>query len=322
MRELMVVPNGQVAAYQLAFSPDGRTLAVSLPGVVRVWDVSSSRALRDLEVSGVTRLEVSPNGRALVVSTFNHSVFLYDLADGTPIAGPQLPGVELGELVFAAFHDGGRTLAVYTDGQLALAPLEEGSLRPSAPARTWPVPAGEANSLAVAANGCLLAGGRAVPAAGKQPWRGFVDLFEADGTPLPPLAWEEPADLVRVALSPDGSLLAWAPARDSESWLVLWGLGSGRVWHDLGRPGAVQDLAFSPDGRLLAAALDDGSVPVWDVATGAQRARYECGLSQTDGVAFAPDGQALAVGGAGRGARVVLWDVKGCWALDQLLAKT
>jgi WD40 repeat protein len=90
---------------------------------------------------------------------------------------------------------------------------------------------------------------------------------------------------------------------------VLQEIDSGRVLHDLGRPGDVRELAFSPDGRLLAAALGDGSVPVWDVTTGALRARHKCGLSQTDGVAFAPDGRTLAVGGAGRGSRVILWDV-------------
>jgi WD40 repeat protein len=309
MRELTASPNPNVAAYQLAFSPDGRTLAVSLPGPVRLWDVSSGQVLRDLEVSGVTRLEVSPGGRALLVSTFNNSVFLYDLADGTRTAGPELPGVRLGEFVFAAFSDSGRTLAVYTDQQLALVPLDEDSLRPSAPGRSWPVPAGEVNSLSVSANGRVLAGGRAVPGAKKRPWRGFVDLFGADWKPLPPLAWEEPADIVRVALSPDGLLLAWAPAKDEEAWLVLWEIDSGRVSHDLGRPGEVRELAFSPDGRVLAAALGDGRASVWEVATGALWAQYECGLSQTDGLAFSPDGRTLAVGGAGRGARVILWDV-------------
>jgi len=183
MRELTALPNANVAAYQPAFSPDGRTLAVSLPGAVRVWDVPSGRVLRDLEVSGVTRLEVSPAGRALVVSTFNHSVFLFDLADGTRTAGPELAGVRLGEFAFAAFLDGGRTLAVYTDEQLALVPLEEDGLRPSGPARTWPVPAGEVNSLAVAANARLLAGGRAVPSAGKDPGGGSSICSGPTGRP-------------------------------------------------------------------------------------------------------------------------------------------
>jgi WD40 repeat protein len=309
MRELTVSPNPNVAAYQLAFSSDGRTLAVSLPGAVRVWDVPSGRVLRELDVSGVTRLELSLGGRVLLASTFNRSLFLFDLADGTRTVGPQLDGVPLGEVVFAAFLDGGRALAVYTDKQLALVPLGEDGLRPSGPGHTWPVPAGEVNSLAVAANGSLLAGGRAVPGDEERPWLGYVDLFRADGTPMPTLAWQEEADIVQVALSPDGSLLAWAPANDSESWLVLWEVAAGRVRHDLGRPGEVLDLAFSPDGRLLAAALGDGSVPVWDVTTGALWAQYECGLEGTAGVAFTPDARTLAVGGAGRGARVILWEV-------------
>ena len=50
---------------------------------------------------------------------------------------------------------------------------------------------------------------------------------------------------------------------------------------------------------------------MWDVVTGTLVRRYEGGLSQTDGVAFAPDGKALAVAGADdSGVRVVLWDVE------------
>jgi WD40 repeat protein len=114
----------------------------------------------------------------------------------------------------------------------------------------------------------------------------------------------------KLAFSPDGELLAWSSAQDQEAHVVLWEVGAGRFRHDLGRPGEVRDLAFASDGRLLAAALGDGSALVWDVSTGALRERHQCGLSQADGVAFAPDGRTLAVGGAGDGARVVLWDVE------------
>src|SRR4051794_10075152 len=42
----------------------------------------------------------------------------------------------------------------------------------------------------------------------------------------------------------------------------------------LRHPGNVEDLAFAPDGKTLAAVGQDGVIRLWDVATGEQRARF------------------------------------------------
>ena len=78
----------------------------------------------------------------------------------------------------------------------------------------------------------------------------------------------------------------------------------------------VIDVAYSPDGRVLAAAYGlwwdgPGYVRIWDIATG--KAIGEPFLSPHDAwaVAFHPDGSRLAVGaslGWGRGGQVEIWD--------------
>jgi WD40 repeat protein len=91
--------------------------------------------------------------------------------------------------------------------------------------------------------------------------------------------------------------------------LALWwrGRGEGNSPAALGpgaalrSGGAVADLAFSADGRWLAAANLDGAkgVCLWERATG-----KKSHLWPGDGVhalAFAPDGRALALGGTGSG---------------------
>ena len=67
-------------------------------------------------------------------------------------------------------------------------------------------------------------------------------------------------------------------------------------------------VRFSPDGRTLASASRDGSIILWDVATGRPVGLPFQGHSGwVMSVAFSPDGRVLASGSTDT--TVVLWDM-------------
>ena len=73
-----------------------------------------------------------------------------------------------------------------------------------------------------------------------------------------------------------------------------------------GHDGGLYEVAFSPDGRLLATASWDGTAGMWDPATGEHLRTLTGHDGAVAGVAFSPDGCLLATAGRDGTARV--WD--------------
>jgi WD40 repeat protein len=127
--------------------------------------------------------------------------------------------------------------------------------------------------------------------------------------------------LQTIALNFDGSLLA---ATDEEGMIRLWDVESGvsRVQPLAGAPdaewrrtavGASEDeqiwtIAFSADGRFLAAGSGEGTVWLWDTGSNHALGRPLTGATNsiTD-LAFSPDGSILAAASWDSTLRV--WDV-------------
>lgn len=82
----------------------------------------------------------------------------------------------------------------------------------------------------------------------------------------------------------------------------------------VGHRDAVQDLPFTPDGRMLLSRADDGTVKLWDVAKREGRATLAVESSLITAWDLAPDGKRLATGSLHstppHTAEIRLWDLE------------
>ncbi|WP_157419803.1 WD40 repeat domain-containing serine/threonine protein kinase [Actinomadura kijaniata] len=289
-------PTGDLGSVNaMAFSPDGRTLAVcgGEDKAVRLWDVAR-RAPAGRPLTGHTdavfSVAFSPDGKALASGGADGTVRLWNAAQRTATGQP----LATGRVRSVAFSPDGRTLA--TGGEDRTARLWDAASR---------APIGQALaghtgwvwSVAFSPDGETLATGGADDSA--RLWD--VASRSMIGKPLT----GHTDTVLSVAFSPDGETLATGGV---DQTVRLWDVASRAP---IGRPltghtGEVWSVAFTPDGRTLATGGEDKTVRLWDVASRTPVGQPLTGhIEPVLSVAFSPDGRILATGGGDRTVR--LW---------------
>ncbi len=316
-------------ATSVAFSPDGRTLAAGVVSAraVWLWDVASRHQIRVLTAPGASALAFSPDGRLLAVGEgvrgIGPAVHLLSPVTGAELA--LLPGRSSSALSLA-FSPDGRMLAAGVTVGLADDPDTYGATQ------VWnvatrrliaalPRPGLGVPSVAFSPDSRLLASGG---------YRGKVTLWDTasrrmrakltgSGITYPVAFSADGLDV--VAANSDHQLRMWdlasgklvaeygayksvihtlAFSRDGHT-LVLGGDGGAVVLNfrrfTLPAPHALDSLAFSADGRLIATASTDGTISLWNTVS-RWRTRVLAGHRGTvRSVAFSPDSRLLASGG-------------------------
>ena len=284
-RNLTLHPPGGYSLWGIAFSPDGRLLAVSGGKGPFVWNVTTGRltaSLADPGGDGGTAVAFSPDGKLLAAADIDNSAYVWDVATGTNTATFADPGG--GTLDAVAFSPDGTVLATGEGNRHVV--MWDVATRSMA--RTLTIASG-INAVVFSPDGKLLA------AAGTPAFLWDVATGQRYAT-----LYDPGTKYVNdVAFSPDGKILATA---DINNKAYLWDVATRTLVATLTVPRSsspnqyLNSVAFSPDGTLVAAADGNGHAYLWNVATHALAGTFKDPTgAQVDGVAFSPDGQVLAI---------------------------
>lgn len=320
-------PDGDV--YSVAFSPDGRTLvACSRYGtdeertnLVTLWQVASGKELWRTEgPKGVSSAAFAPDGKTIAAAGEAGPIRLYEAATGQP-----LPVADKDAIV-VAFSPAGKALALG---------CQDGTVR------LWEPRSGK-DLLILRRHGSLVTAvafsrdGKTLASGSRD---GSLALWDvATGQDLHPYPGHN-YQVMSVAFAPDGKTLA---SRGGDHTLRLWDTATGKERQrlDLASPAdyllktpyswdkdgnltffgpaagyvrldedyfLAQRVAYSPDGKLLAATGLESSVHLWDAGSGKHLAELEGHKREVRCIAFAPVGKVLASGD--RAGIIRLWDV-------------
>ncbi|HEV3083025.1 MAG TPA: protein kinase [Gemmataceae bacterium] len=237
----------------------------------------------------VVTVALSPDGKRLVSGGEDGGAWLWDTTSGL---GHVIAGANQAKVKAVAFAADGQTVAVAREsGALIL----WDSTKDREQARLDKAPQGP-RSLAFFRDGKRLAVN----------FNGGVQLWDTTSAKLLAILRESGYEVYSTAVSPDEQTIA---VGDNKGKVRLWKSPFGARPPTIlgGHQAYVLGLSFSKDGRRLASAADDGTVMLWDLATGHGSAAENVHTGSAHGVAFSPDGAHLL--SCGEDGSVQIWSI-------------
>lgn len=275
--------------WQVAFSPDGQTLAsVSADGNIRLWSLDGT-AIDTLECNGNPLLDIdfSPDGSKIVAVDSDGSLHLWG-SDGTF------------DKTWQAHNQPTRAVAFSPQGDLIATASEDATVK------IWNLDGELVNNLNGDIGGfqALLWTDAGQIIAGDE--QGQIYLWEASGRAITTLTAQRSA-VTALDVSPDGQTLV---AVGEDRQVKLYNLVSNEL--NLIRAfeaheGPIYNVRFTPDGQQLITVGDDKVVRLWQL-DGTSSAHLVGHTGLVAALAINASGDMIATSGGDRAVR--LWDLQ------------
>lgn len=289
-------PNGILRGHEnevwcVATAPDGRMLASGgKDKTVRLWPSEPTAPQPEFPNTSANRPLFSPDGKQLVTVNYREGDGRCELWD---ITGHKSLGAT----------PGARALGFTADGaSIVYLNVGTSSIQTWSPTN-WSVAAKLEGAVpgpeSFVCTGLSADGGRffAIDSAGT------ARMWEmSNGKQLASFPGPQPPIRTGV-LSVRGQYLATSLER--ENVVRLYATRVGRALRLKGHQDFVDGLAFAPDGETLASGSVDGTIRLWDCASGRELALLPGHPDETTDVAFSPDGRTLA--SLAKGDSLKLW---------------
>jgi WD40 repeat protein/serine/threonine protein kinase len=291
--ELLTLTNHTGGVYDGVFSPDGSTLVtISADGTARLWDATTGAETRRLtgHTGAVSDVELLSHSNQVVTVSADGTLRIWN-ADPTRARDRLNAHDASAEVVWV---DESRLLTIgYPDTVVKLWDARTEQL-----IRTYEG-AGVHHAIAVSPDRSSFAvGPRLYDLESGQLLRDFAAGFWVNDN----------------TFSPDGRMLAvggmtsgFDEGRTYTGTVAVWDIESGQRFLLIGQhENEVTAVRFSPDSAVLASASLDGTVKLWDVATGDLITTLDHG-AEVNFISFTPDGAGLLASGSS--IDTALWNV-------------
>jgi WD40 repeat protein len=271
----------------VAFGPDGKTITGEIEqGGIKAWDPRTGELKKTIAADAETGTvaAISSDGSTVAEVSSERDVRVWNVVSGAhtvvPLTQPGVTAVSLSA--------DGKTLAIAASNGIVIQD-------PAAPAKAHEISTSgiSFSSVVLSADGARVAGAS----------DSAVNVWSTDDGKL----------LTKIAVSGASALQFKSPDQIAvgrkDGTVSVWNIANGSLNFEAKKhDSAINAIAFSTDGSLMATGGDDRTAIIWDTSTGKARRTLKGHDLAITSLAFSPDATTLAVGSGN--ASVVLWRVE------------